>query len=115
MASLRRRPDHCGYGRFWHLRALPQSIAIMAEIEGAADTGRRSQEPVSEAAFDRCCRKSRPREPWGIGWRFDLASVGLIGVSGIALAGAASTLMPPIDARNSRAGVLWWRPDEAQG
>src|SRR5262249_19891529 len=42
----------------------------------------------------------------GIGWRFDLANVGLIGVSGLALAGAASTLTPPIDARNSRAGVL---------
>jgi len=51
----------------------------------------------------------------GIGCRFDLANVGLIGVSGLALAGAASTLTPPIDARNSRAGVLWWRPDEAQG
>src|SRR5262245_55438491 len=76
---------------------------------------RAAKAPSAKTALDRCCRKSRPRDPWGIGWRFDLASVGLIGVSGFALAGAASTLMPPIDARNSRAGVLWWRPDEAQG
>jgi len=26
-------------GRLWHSRALRQSIASMAEIEGAADTG----------------------------------------------------------------------------
>jgi hypothetical protein len=45
----------------------------------------------------------------------DLASVGLIGVSDLALAGAASRLTPPIYAHNSRAGGLWWWPDEAQG